>query len=223
MMNEMQGVCFLFSETGTEGGWWAMREDGLAEGDGDLRSLEDGDDFTVYADDNSVLFHGIIHQDTTTGAVPRRVLHDGTPVMQQVVGGMWVHWIQKGMDPEAWGQLFVGNKRCLLRREESAAREIAELKADIDLGSVGIVSREAYKKRTIAIANGENVPAEGEPKVWVESLGTLSQARSDRDFRLLAGNDQESTSPKRKVKTGCVAVLTAITAPRPLIRNRSPR
>ena len=24
---------------------------------------------------------------------------------QQVVGGMWVHWIQKDMGPEAWGVL----------------------------------------------------------------------------------------------------------------------
>ena len=37
---------------------------------------------------------------------------------QQVVGGMWVHWIQKGMNPEAWGKLFEGEKRCLLKREE---------------------------------------------------------------------------------------------------------
>ena len=24
MMKEMKGVCLLFNETGTEGGWWAM-------------------------------------------------------------------------------------------------------------------------------------------------------------------------------------------------------
>jgi hypothetical protein len=28
-MKEMKGVCFLFSDTGTEGGWWAMQEDGF--------------------------------------------------------------------------------------------------------------------------------------------------------------------------------------------------
>jgi hypothetical protein len=32
---------------------------------------------------------------------------------------MWVHWVQKGMDPEAWGALFIGERRCLLRRKES--------------------------------------------------------------------------------------------------------
>jgi hypothetical protein len=64
-MKEMRGICFLFSETGTEGGWWAIQEDGFAtegenEGEqwsyGGLRILGEGDDFTVYGDDDSVLF-----------------------------------------------------------------------------------------------------------------------------------------------------------------------
>jgi hypothetical protein len=75
MMKEMKGVCFLHSETGTEGGRWAMQEDGFADKDGywgyeGLRYLEEGDDFTVFADDGSVLFHGIIHLDTRTEAIP---------------------------------------------------------------------------------------------------------------------------------------------------------
>jgi len=35
---------------------------------------------------------------------------------QHVVGGLWVHWVQRRMDPEMWGKLFEGNKRCLIRR-----------------------------------------------------------------------------------------------------------
>ena len=66
MMKEMKGVCFLFSEIGTEGGWWAMHQDGFANENGyrsyaGLEYLEEGDDFTVYAVDGSVLWHGIIH------------------------------------------------------------------------------------------------------------------------------------------------------------------
>jgi hypothetical protein len=135
MMKEMKGVCLLFSETGTEGGWWAMHEDGFAEKDGSwsyegVRDLEDGDDFTVYAVDGSVLFHGIIHRDTESGAIPRQVIRKGRLVndrtwKQQAVGGMWVHWIQKGMDPEAWGELFVGENRCLLKREENVECHVA--------------------------------------------------------------------------------------------------
>jgi hypothetical protein len=30
----MKGVCFMFSETGTEGGWWAMQKDGFITEDG---------------------------------------------------------------------------------------------------------------------------------------------------------------------------------------------
>lgn len=52
MLKEMKGVCFLFSETGTEGGWWAMQEDGFVAEDGHwkyegLQLLKEGDDFTV--------------------------------------------------------------------------------------------------------------------------------------------------------------------------------
>jgi hypothetical protein len=127
MMKEMRGVCFLFSETGTEGGWWAIQEDGfVTEGENEgeqwsyegLQILGEGDDLTVYGDDDSVLFHGIIHRDTKTGSVSRRKGNAVTRISrkQQVVGGMWVHWIQKGMDPETWGELFIGEKRCLLKR-----------------------------------------------------------------------------------------------------------
>ena len=125
-MKVIKGVCFLFSETGTEGGWWAIQEDGFANPDGSwkyegLQYLKEGDDFTVYADDGSVLFHGIIHMDQKTGTRPRKMLRKGRlqnhPTRkQQVVGGMWVHWVQQGMDPEEWGRLFIGEKRCVLRR-----------------------------------------------------------------------------------------------------------
>lgn len=50
---------------------------------------------------------------------------------------------------------------------------------------VGIASREAYKKRTMAIAKGEYVPTQGEPKVWFESLGTMAQVLSDQNRDLL--------------------------------------
>jgi hypothetical protein len=120
MMKEMKGVCFLHSETGTEGGWWAMQKDGFTTEDGQwsyhgLEYLEEGDDFTVYAEDGSVLFHDTIHRDSKTGRISRPF---NPTWKQQVVGGMWVHWIQKGMDPEAWGELFIGEKRCVLKRRE---------------------------------------------------------------------------------------------------------
>ncbi len=50
---------------------------------------------------------------------------------------------------------------------------------------VGVASREAYKKRTMAIARGEYIPAKDEPKVWFESLQSLSQVLSDQNRDLL--------------------------------------
>jgi predicted transcriptional regulator len=51
---------------------------------------------------------------------------------------------------------------------------------------VGIATLEQYKSRTMAIARGEYVPAPDEPKVWFQSLETLSQVLSDRNRALLA-------------------------------------
>jgi predicted transcriptional regulator len=50
---------------------------------------------------------------------------------------------------------------------------------------VGIMSKEAYKARTMAIARGKYVPAKDEPKVWFESLGTFSQVLSEQNQDLL--------------------------------------
>ena len=51
---------------------------------------------------------------------------------------------------------------------------------------VGIATLDQYKARTMAIARGEYVPAAGEPKVWFQSLHTLSQVLSDKNRALLA-------------------------------------
>jgi len=50
---------------------------------------------------------------------------------------------------------------------------------------VGIRSSEAYKQRTLAIARGEYVPGEDEPKIWFESLGSMAQVLSRENQALL--------------------------------------
>jgi predicted transcriptional regulator len=50
---------------------------------------------------------------------------------------------------------------------------------------VGIASRGQYRKRTMEIARGKYVPGRHEPKVWFDSLGTLSQVLSDQNRNLL--------------------------------------
>ena len=49
----------------------------------------------------------------------------------------------------------------------------------------GIMSREDYKKRTMAIARGEYRPKKGEPKVWFETLQSMAQVLSRENQQLL--------------------------------------
>ncbi len=51
--------------------------------------------------------------------------------------------------------------------------------------NVGIMSRKNYQKRTIAIANGTYRPKENEPKIWFESIKSLSQVLSNENQELL--------------------------------------
>ncbi len=50
---------------------------------------------------------------------------------------------------------------------------------------VGIMPREEYKKRTVAIARGEYRPKPGEPKVWFESIQSMAQVLSTDNQKLL--------------------------------------
>lgn len=50
---------------------------------------------------------------------------------------------------------------------------------------VGIMSKEEYVKRTIAIAKGEYTPKTDEPKVWFESVKSLAQVLSAENQALL--------------------------------------
>ena len=47
------------------------------------------------------------------------------------------------------------------------------------------MSREDYKKRTMAIARGEYKPKKGEPKVWFETLQSMAQILSSENQQLL--------------------------------------
>lgn len=51
---------------------------------------------------------------------------------------------------------------------------------------VGIASYDAFKKRTLAIANGDFTPAADEPKVWFTSIESFAKVLSNRNRELLA-------------------------------------
>lgn len=50
---------------------------------------------------------------------------------------------------------------------------------------IGIISKEGYRQRTIAIAKGEYKPKRTEPKVWFESMESLGQVLSGQNQNLL--------------------------------------
>lgn len=50
---------------------------------------------------------------------------------------------------------------------------------------IGVISREDYKKRTIAIARGEYKPKRGEPTIWFESVKSMAQVLSSENQELL--------------------------------------
>jgi predicted transcriptional regulator len=50
---------------------------------------------------------------------------------------------------------------------------------------VGIMPRQDYMKRTLAVANGDYKPREDEPKIWFESIQSLAQVLSTDNQKLL--------------------------------------
>lgn len=50
---------------------------------------------------------------------------------------------------------------------------------------IGIISWEAYKARTIAIARGELKPRPSDPKVWMPSIETAAKVLSEQNIKLL--------------------------------------
>ena len=50
---------------------------------------------------------------------------------------------------------------------------------------VGIISKKDYINRTLSIANGEYKPRKDEPKVWFESVKSMSQVLSNENQELL--------------------------------------
>jgi predicted transcriptional regulator len=50
---------------------------------------------------------------------------------------------------------------------------------------IGIISRENYVKRTIAVAKGQYKPRNDEPKIWFETLKSMSQILSNENQDLL--------------------------------------
>ena len=65
---------------------------------------------------------------------------------------------------------------------------------------IGILSREDYKKRTIAIARGEYKPKKDEPKIWFESINSMAQVLSSENQKLLKIISEEKPSSLKELE-----------------------
>lgn len=67
---------------------------------------------------------------------------------------------------------------------------------------VGIISKQDYIKRTIAIANGEYKPRKDEPKIWFDSIKSMAQVLGNENqelLRLIIGHKPDSLSELERI------------------------
>jgi len=79
---------------------------------------------------------------------------------------------------------------------------------------IGVISRENYKKRTIAIARGEYKPKRGEPKVWFESPESL------KELEVISGRKRSNLSRTLKTMSryGIVGLVKQERAVKPIVK-----
>jgi predicted transcriptional regulator len=65
---------------------------------------------------------------------------------------------------------------------------------------IGIMSREEFKRRTIAIARGEYRPDKDEPRIWFESLQSFAQVLSDENRMLLHIIEEQKPTSIRQLE-----------------------
>ena len=97
MSTPIKGRCHFYSETGTEGGWWAIMSEvpsGRSPYEG-LHVLADGDELQIFdpTDPTKVVWSGAI----------ALTLH---PLFTVDVFGWWIHADQRGIDRIAWAEFF---------------------------------------------------------------------------------------------------------------------
>jgi hypothetical protein len=96
----LEGILHLFSETGTEGGFWAFQDSNYISQDNKswsydgLHILKDGDQLTIYNPQNN--------QEIWSGNI------DLIPYkpFKETAGQFWIHADQKNIERETWAEYF---------------------------------------------------------------------------------------------------------------------
>jgi hypothetical protein len=100
---KIEGTLEDFSETGTEGVWWALVDDENSGYD-NLHIIEPGDHLTILDQLGRKLWSGVIRYDRKAGwhRYPLNPKYG-----QPCALGYWIHWTQKGFKPDDWARFFV--------------------------------------------------------------------------------------------------------------------
>jgi len=94
-----------FWEQGTEGIFWAVYEDGKDGYDG-LHVLGQGQHVRIWDANDALAFDGSIDKDARAGwapSPPPNPSGGGQPMAL----GCWIHWTQRGWEPDDWAGLFL--------------------------------------------------------------------------------------------------------------------
>jgi len=108
----IKGKLTDFFETGCEGTFWAFFEDNKTGYDG-LQMLEEDDYLKVFDADGEIYWEGKIVYATETNLTSYPYDPENS---QQVVCGLWIHWLQKHVDPEFWANMFFLQMRAELNK-----------------------------------------------------------------------------------------------------------
>ncbi len=116
---QFTGILHLFSETGTEGGYWAFQDERFITRDEEARRedrwsyeglhiLEDGDNLTIFSKENpeDIVWNGEISLQKH-------------PSFTEHARGLFIHADQTDIDRDTWAEYFLGEHKAKLvsRRE----------------------------------------------------------------------------------------------------------
>ncbi len=117
--HQYRGVLYLFSETGTEGGYWALQDERFIAPPNEkypyeqwsyegLHILKDGDELIIFSPEKP---EEVVWQ----GQISLRLL----PLFTEQASGLWIHADQEGIDRNTWASYFFNHHPAKLKTEKS--------------------------------------------------------------------------------------------------------